>query len=275
MSQMTSGIARGHGANSNVVEREHDASYPNGGLITDIPLGINDWTTAAGVQLPGVSGTTAFRQAVQGNLVGIRWDNAAAATPVVTTIKLPGEYDAQQDECIFIGTFRYVLGGSDNATLRMLARADYFQPGQVNANLDSTTRPVAGTNATVGEATIQTIDPTVATGVTLGQNQWSVAPGTQATNLLVQRALPVAVAAAVNTFYDYAFNFSFNTPAKLTYGANSINLLKPHSIVGLSINPSAAVGASNFVDFLGGVLRIRRNLSINPRAARFARGTIR
>lgn len=272
MSQFSS---RGGGNNPSVFERDADSSWPNGGYLSDIPLNIDAWTLASGAQLAATAGANApFRTAVQGNIHGIRWNATVAVGSVVTQIKLPGEYDPLVDDVVFIGTFRH-SGTDADAVRNFRLRADYFQPGHALGNVARNVQPT-GTNLIAGEATVQTIDPTSTTPVNVASNPFGLAPGSYQTREYVERALAVREnPASAAGFADYQFLLAQGTPAKAVPGTNNINLFKPLSILTLTLSNDVAASTNNNLDFLGGVLRFRRNASLNRRDVRFNRTSVR
>lgn len=273
----SAGVPSGFGTNPIGAEADAQNSHPRGGVVCDIPLTIDAWLLTSGAQLGTSAATNApYRAAVQGSILGVRWDNTVTTGSVMAQTKLPGEFDPSTDELILIPTLRYSGSGSDVTTLTMQAKADYFQPGHVQTFIDNTVRPVYGGNWTRGETTIQTMDPTVTTAQIVPDNQWSIPRGaSKAKNLLLERPLGVVSAASVAGFVDVAFNFSLNTPGKIARGSSDINVFKPLSIVALTLTNSASPGANNNIDMIGAVLRIRRNLSLNRRDARTRRDVLR
>ncbi len=262
----------GLGDNPLQIENEVMASQPTGGIIYDMPIGFNDWVLSTGAQLGVSTGSAPFRAAVE-TILGIRFDHGSTTAGIYTTFKLPGEYDPRWDEFQVIATMRYSGSGSD-ANPGMRASMSYFQPGYANPTINKTTVP-ATTNLIAGEATLQTLSGATTTSRTAPQTGFLPA-GTYAQNYLQERHMPALQASPdITAFYDFTFNFSLGTPAKISRGTSDINVLKPLSIVQLSLAPSVDIGASNNLDLLGTVVRFRRNLALNARSTRFNRTLIR
>jgi|GEM_PF-3443109 hypothetical protein len=268
-------FSRGGGHNSLHVDREIDSSWPNQGYLADIPLNIDAFTLTTGAQLAVTAATNnPFRTPVQGSIHGIRWNATVAVGSVVTQIKLPGEYDPTIDDVVFIGTFRH-SGTDADAARNFRLRADYFQPGHVLGTVGSGVTP-AGANIIAGEATVQTIDPTVSTAVTVGANAFGIPPGSIPANTYIARQLAARENPGTAAgFLDYQFPLAFGTPAKATEGTNGINRFKPLSILTLTLSNDVAASTNNVLDFLGGVLRFRRNSSLNARDRRYDRTRVR
>lgn len=238
------GFQRGN--NPLVIEGDLLQSEPGSPYPEDINISLSEFLAADGSTLGITTGAVPYRVAnAQDNLPSIRWQ-ATANTGILTTIKIPGQYDPNTDVLEVIATLRQ--SGTSTTNLAMNVQGRILQPGVVDPLLADNVNPVVA-NVRLGDDAV-----TAFTAV--------------ASRRLTAHDIALGGTVAVRNIADYWFDLSFRRSTARPAAATEPMRVRPLSILALTLTPSTALAASCLVDLFGVTLRVRRNASLNRKAVR-------